>query len=617
MKTGSSIVGTQTPNPVPEGLVRSLAEEAAEALFVTNAKGRAVFINRAARELLGVDDGWVHHHPEVQSWMEPSEKLKWNLLLKEPSASERVVICFFSEARAKACEVKGSDWTGSEKEKFRIFHLQPSTGAQALSTDRLFRVINENLLEALYSTDLDGQLVYTNGAFKKLFTFSDNDIISESQLFAHPQQLRLIRSKLRKSGVIRNERVLLKKAMGRKFWALINGSTDTNADGGLTFHYAINDINEEIAHKLKYNQVLEQANSAILVCDEEMRVTYFNHAAEKLFGIGRDKVVGRPLVALLPQRLIDRLMEMTRSRSFAEAEMYKGTFDEELTKVNGSRFWGSINMNSTSIGSERQYIVFITDSTERIHYSRLLQEKNEELQKTNHQLDSFLYSAYHDLRSPLTTLLGLTNLMSQPESSDDMKTFGEMIQKTVKKLDRVLMDMVSFSKNAKQYVKSNLIHFNELIDHTLADLSHDFELSDYTIHRQINETIPFYSDEERLGIILTALVKNALQFSRIEEPRKTLTLQCTTLPDGLTLVVEDNGMGIGKGQFDKVFNMFYRGTDRSMGSGLGLYLVQETALKLKGTIQLESEVGEFTRFTLFIPNSIKGRLVSRKLELKC
>jgi signal transduction histidine kinase len=109
------------------------------------------------------------------------------------------------------------------------------------------------------------------------------------------------------------------------------------------------------------------------------------------------------------------------------------------------------------------------------------------------------------------------------------------------------------------------------------------------------------SDKVRLKIILNNLLSNALKYHDPEKNDSVVSIQANHSNELLHILVEDNGLGIDSDQLPKIFDMFYRASVNSTGSGLGLYIARETIKKLNGKITAESTPGVGTRFILEIP----------------
>ncbi len=241
---------------------------------------------------------------------------------------------------------------------------------------------------------------------------------------------------------------------------------------------------------------------------------------------------------------------------------------------------------------------------ERARSEESLKESNEELKKTNAELDKFVYSVSHDLRAPLASMLGLIDISEdETESTSLLNNFG-MLKSSIKKLDSFIEDILNYSRNAREAIKWVEIDFPELVNGIVNDLKHMNRDRKVNIELDIHNTEPFVSDRHRLGIILSNLIANAIYYHNPQEPNPFVQIKVSTDMEGASITISDNGVGIKKSLQHKVFDMFYRISQNSQGSGLGLYIVKETLQKLDGTIDIDSEPGTGTSFSIHIPRGI-------------
>jgi signal transduction histidine kinase len=119
---------------------------------------------------------------------------------------------------------------------------------------------------------------------------------------------------------------------------------------------------------------------------------------------------------------------------------------------------------------------------------------------------------------------------------------------------------------------------------------------------KIEATAELFLDQSRLAVILNNLTSNAIKYRDDKKDQCSIEVQCHVTDKLLTIVFRDNGIGIAPELLNKVFDMFYRATERSEGAGLGLYIVKETVEKLGGSISVDSRVGVSTVFKLILPN---------------
>ncbi|HYG03672.1 MAG TPA: ATP-binding protein [Chryseosolibacter sp.] len=231
-----------------------------------------------------------------------------------------------------------------------------------------------------------------------------------------------------------------------------------------------------------------------------------------------------------------------------------------------------------------------------------LQQVNEELRLRNTELDRFVYSASHDLSAPLKSLMGLINVarMERPGNTHDQ--YLKMMERSVLKLDQFIREVVSYSRNSRMPLKLERFNFATLVENVLQDfqyspnfISIQFVINDDTDSQMV-------CDITRLKIILNNLISNAINFQRSEKNVKPFVKIHLTMHDGhYVITVEDNGRGIGKEHVDKIFDMFYRASEDSQGSGLGLYILKESVTKLDGSISVTSVLHEGTTFKIRLP----------------
>jgi signal transduction histidine kinase len=234
----------------------------------------------------------------------------------------------------------------------------------------------------------------------------------------------------------------------------------------------------------------------------------------------------------------------------------------------------------------------------------VLERSNMELRKTNSELDSFVYSVSHDLRAPLSSMLGVIGLFETVSQDEFTLKNASMLKASIKKLDGFINDILDYSRNSRLELKKEKINFDEM----LADISNNLKFMGSGSQRQvairttIKNGMNFYSDKSRLNVVLNNLISNSIRYNDPEAVDPFVEVKVRISDAYADILVKDNGIGIDRKNHDKIYDMFYRISDKSIGSGLGLYIVKETVAKLDGTIQLRSDIGKGTEFNIRIPN---------------
>lgn len=234
-----------------------------------------------------------------------------------------------------------------------------------------------------------------------------------------------------------------------------------------------------------------------------------------------------------------------------------------------------------------------------------LRRQNEELVKINRELDNFVYSVSHNLRAPLLSTLGLIQLAQRDDTQRTFTNYWEMMTKSIFNLDETIKEILDYSKNARVEIARQKIDFKKLVTDVQEKVQYIEFYERITFHVNAHQAADFYSDSFRLSIILTNLISNSIIYSNSFVSCKVV-IDATIDTKEARIKISDNGIGIDEKLMPRIFEMFFRATDRSTGAGLGLYIVREAVEKLKGTIRVESVFGEGTTFYITIPNQPPG-----------
>jgi signal transduction histidine kinase len=230
-----------------------------------------------------------------------------------------------------------------------------------------------------------------------------------------------------------------------------------------------------------------------------------------------------------------------------------------------------------------------------------LQHKNKELEKINFELDRFVYSVSHDLRAPLTSVLGLIHLLKDEVKEEGSQYYFQLMLESIAKLDNTIRDILAYARNNRMNVMKEELNLRQLTQMALENLSYlnENELDVKKVVTIKGKQI-IHADRTRLLTVLNNLLSNSIKYRHTGRKLK-VEIICSILRSRLHLKVVDNGMGIEARHLPYIFDMFYRTDERSSGSGLGLYIVKETILKLKGKINVKSTVGEGTTIDIYLP----------------
>jgi len=227
---------------------------------------------------------------------------------------------------------------------------------------------------------------------------------------------------------------------------------------------------------------------------------------------------------------------------------------------------------------------------------------NKQLVKTNTELDYFVYSVSHDLRSPLTSILGLISFIEEDSREPDTLEQVKMIRDSINRLDGFIKNILSYSQNNRTGLETAKIPIEKTIVEIVNSVRNIKEAKGISFQVDIDEQQPFYNDWQRFNTILENLIFNAIKYHTEEVSGRYVNVRGTTDKEGLKLSISDNGIGIDAAYHEKIFDMFYRLSGKTPGSGFGLYIVKETLEKMNGKIEVQSEKGVGTTFIITLKN---------------
>lgn len=224
---------------------------------------------------------------------------------------------------------------------------------------------------------------------------------------------------------------------------------------------------------------------------------------------------------------------------------------------------------------------------------------NNELKQTNEELDRFVYSVSHDLSAPLKSIKGLATISRM--EPDLALQYIDKIDTSVDRLEEFISEVLDYSRTNRKQLVYEEIHIREVIE----DINTKFEFLEnfHKIHFTYALDQPLLiSDQFLVRVSLSNLLSNSIKYQKKFEGHLAVIIIRSYNEGNFTVIeIEDNGEGIKKEYQDKLFNMFYRGTASSSGSGLGLYIAKEAIQKLNGRIVVKSTWGEGSVFSIYLP----------------
>jgi signal transduction histidine kinase len=228
-----------------------------------------------------------------------------------------------------------------------------------------------------------------------------------------------------------------------------------------------------------------------------------------------------------------------------------------------------------------------------------LRNKISELEKTNDELNRFIYSISHELRAPLVSVIGIVNLVKMEGLFNSSGEYWNLIEICSNKLDFYIQKTLQYYKNNKNVAEHSPVEFQSLVTELINLYSYSDKETEFNIN--INQPVPFYNDAFRIEVILGNLINNAIKYQKSTEPNKYVNIEIDVDLQRAEITISDNGIGILNEHLEKIFNQFFKSKNHH-GSGLGLFIVKEALNKINGKIEVISDLAVGTTFKITIPN---------------
>ncbi len=512
-----------------------------------------------------------------------------------------------------------------------------------IESQQMITSIHKNIADGIYRSYPEGRLGYVNPAFAKLFGYSENEIlkINAADLYADAQERKKIIHLLKNNKEIINEEIKFKRKDGSIFWGEMSSNLTKDQNGNLLFDGAVRDITKKLLYQRKVKESQVMLNSINKNISEGIYrsyaaggLIYVNDAFATMFGYKTpEDVLKTPSTSLYAKP-----NQRTGVTPAIEKKGHLSNVETLFKKADGSTFWGTMSYiltkdnegNEVFDGAVRD-ISIEKEAAERLKglnkellkRNKSLASKEQELAATNEELrsnsdslietleklsernfelDQLVYRTSHDLRAPLRSVLGLTNLMKM-DNSMLTQEFVDKIEERILKMDDFIKIMLEYSKISRLGVKSEHVNINEIIKDCLSDIEYleGFNTMQLDVNF-VNGLSVIQSDALRCRIIFGNIISNAFKYRNVNSKKSYLKIEISKDDFHYILKFEDNGIGIKEAFQSKIYDMFYRATENSDGSGLGMYIVKQSIDKLNGHIDLKSTFGKGTTITITLPS---------------
>ncbi|OJJ23202.1 hypothetical protein BKI52_02270 [marine bacterium AO1-C] len=602
---------------------RSILNQAGEAIIIADASnGQIIDFNHTVCRNLGYTRAEFQSLTINQIIKEDEATLnkRFNDLIRNPRKTLRFQVTLQRKNNSQYPAEVSVSYRSFRGQKYltaiaRDISQEVDSADKIMEGEERFRSIFEETNMGIALTDTRGNFIECNQALADMLGYSREEILDLHIMdIAYPDDVRVNGDNSQDFFKVKSLEKRYRKKDGEILWGRLTNSTIRDKHGRPLYGVGmIEDITarkqaevQSIEHESLLNSINENLSEGIYRTSPSEGIVYINPAFALLFGFNRITEA----YTIHPDDLYDDLTHRERLREILDREGYFKNQEVCFKRKDGSVFWGLLNSHVTHHSDGKVfYDGTIIDITEKKLSEELLMSKNDDLQKINSELDRFVYSASHDLRAPLTSIMGLVNIAENEDPAPTLAKYLQMIKKSILKLDLFVQDIINYSKNSRLEIARESIDFEELVQGSLENLQ--FLKGSSEIEKTVEVSyedgiVHFYSDPTRLNIIFNNTLSNAIKYHDPSSEDPFVKVITHIHNAGVTIEIRDNGQGIPEESIDRIFDMFYRASEDSKGSGLGLYIVKETVEKLKGEVSLESTLHKGTTITIELPNVKEG-----------
>jgi len=495
--------------------------------------------------------------------------------------------------------------------------------------------LNQKLIAAsptgiMLYRDADGACVLTNEAAARILSGTPGEILQQNfrRLKSWKESgLRDAADRALATGTDQTVEAHFTSSFGKEVWVVAHLVPFTSRGERLLLLLG-DDVSEKMAatralraSEEKYRVVVETLNEGLALVDSSGVLTFCNQRLAEMGGYAPGEMLGRHYSAFVPEAHLPFLVEKAILQQPAASE----TFEVGLRRRDGSILEARISLASVhdAQGSISALAILVTDISIRKRVERERERLMAELEQKNKELETLLYVASHDLRSPLVNIQGfsqrlarsLEELRKAQEGAGSLEAFAEaarphlqermpssleFIRASGIRMDAIINGLLTLSRAGRMVLRTGPLDMNAVLASCSKTLAYQFESADGAL--QVDDLPPCRADSAQATQIVSNLLDNAVKYRHGDRPLR-VRVSGRVAGDVSEYCVEDNGVGISGEHQERIWEIFQRLDPQGPvpGEGLGLTLVRRMAERNGGRVRVESTPGAGSRFFLELP----------------
>ncbi len=466
----------------------------------------------------------------------------------------------------------------------------------------------ENIIDAYVVMNLNGEVLKMNEAAEVLFGY---DIKKESLnvvSLIHKKDIAYAMQsyeELLKEGFFTDYKARIFTKNKEVKWVHINASLVYN-DGGIPIaaQGIVRDITEEEAdaelireQQIKLSAIVDYSSLGI-VLTQNGKILQTNKAIQELLEYSEEELLTKSVQDISVKE------DYPASKVYMD-QMNNNTLDhfvmkKRYKKKNGAVVWAKTNV--TAVRNEdtsiRYQVALVEDITIQLKSEKERKSLLKKLEKSNEELQEYAHIVSHDLKSPLRSINALVNWIQDDNKdtlSEDSKQYLTLIETTLEKMERLISDVLEYSSVTSEKTDEQEVDVHELIK----DIQQLLYIPEHIICVVKRQLPVIKSDRVRVQQLFQNIMSNAVRY--IDKEKGLIEIDVVEKRSFYQFSVSDNGIGIAKEYYDKIFKIFQSLNQNKASSGIGLSIVKKIVDSYGGDIWLSSKEGIGTTFYFTLP----------------
>lgn len=605
-------------------LLRTLIDNIPDLIYVKDTSGRKIISNKADLELMGFSDekevfgktdkeifdlGFAYQtYPDDLSVVKSANPIINKIeLIKNSKGEEK----YFSTSKVPLSNDSG-DIIG-------LVGVGHDISRQRQTDQKLIQLSKgiEQSPASIIITDTKGNIEYVNSKLTEITGYTFDEIAGKNPRifqsgYTTEEDYGILWKTISEGNEYRNE-IQNRKRNGELFWESVLISPIRTESGEIVNYLAIKeDITDRKKADLqiqKLSVAIEQNPASVIITDTEGIIEYVNKKFISVSGYSINELIGKMVRILKPGHTPDHVYIEIWNKLFAGQE-WRGEHQNRTKKR--EKYWESVLISPirNQEGKTTNFIILSEDISERKKMEKELITAKEKAEESDRLKSAFLANMSHEIRTPLNSILGFSDLLTEPNMDPLMRSeFADLINLSGNNLLAIINDVLDISKiEAGQIVLVEMpLNAQKLISEIQKEYSYKANIKQIELRLASNihlDSIILTSDEMRIKQVLINFVGNALKFT--EKGYIEIGVKLTN--ETILFHVKDTGIGIAKEFHEKVFDRF-RQVEASPsrkygGNGLGLAITKNLGELLGGKIWLESAPNKGSTFYFALPLSL-------------